>query len=87
MWLGKTTHSGEHIIALKNNGGMVFHTRSLSRTTPDQQWSRELLNTIEVPMLDTAMRSDYSEEAVIGRAIIDQYFSKARLNTKQAGHN
>eukprot|EP00971_Amphidinium_carterae_P306319 6087467-Amphidinium_carterae.1 len=56
VWLGKTTHSGEHNIALKNNGGMVFHTRSLSRMTPDQQWSRELLNTIEVPMLDTTMR-------------------------------
>eukprot|EP00971_Amphidinium_carterae_P082398 1628961-Amphidinium_carterae.1 len=37
--------------------------------------------------MDTTMRPDYSEDAVIGRAIIDQYFSKARLNTKQAGHN
>eukprot|EP00971_Amphidinium_carterae_P295689 5872495-Amphidinium_carterae.1 len=37
--------------------------------------------------MDTTMRSDYSENLIIGRAIIDQYFSKARLNTKQAGHN
>eukprot|EP00971_Amphidinium_carterae_P218051 4328537-Amphidinium_carterae.1 len=33
------------------------------------------------------MRPDYSEDVIIGRAIIEQYFSKARLNTKQAGHN
>eukprot|EP00971_Amphidinium_carterae_P309304 6146615-Amphidinium_carterae.2 len=54
--------------------------------TPDQQWSRELFNATEVPMMDTTMKPDYSEEAVIGRAIIDQYFSKVRLNTKQPGH-
>eukprot|EP00971_Amphidinium_carterae_P140440 2782890-Amphidinium_carterae.1 len=55
--------------------------------TADQQWNRELFNSIEVPQMDTTMRSDYSEDLVIGRAIIDQFFSKARLNTKQAGHN
>eukprot|EP00971_Amphidinium_carterae_P278717 5533075-Amphidinium_carterae.1 len=38
-------------------------------------------------MLDTTMKPDYSEEAVIGKSIIDQYFTKVRLNEKQAGHN
>eukprot|EP00971_Amphidinium_carterae_P159337 3158566-Amphidinium_carterae.1 len=37
--------------------------------------------------MDTTMRPDYTEDAIIGRAIIDQYFSKARLNAKQAGHH
>eukprot|EP00971_Amphidinium_carterae_P064285 1273132-Amphidinium_carterae.1 len=55
--------------------------------TPDQQWNKELFNMIEVPMLDTTMKPDYSEEAVIGKSIIDQYFMKVRLNEKQAGHN
>eukprot|EP00971_Amphidinium_carterae_P000837 16416-Amphidinium_carterae.5 len=81
MWIGKTTNNGEHIIALKNNGGSIYYTRSLSRMTPDQHWSKELFNTIEVPMMDTTMKPDYSEEA-----IIDQYFTRVRLNEKQPGH-
>eukprot|EP00971_Amphidinium_carterae_P264154 5240401-Amphidinium_carterae.1 len=72
MWLGKTTHSGEHIIALKNNEGVAFYTRSLSRMTGDQQWNRELFNATAVPMMDTTMRPMMaSEDAIIGRAIID----------------
>eukprot|EP00971_Amphidinium_carterae_P314642 6254344-Amphidinium_carterae.1 len=55
--------------------------------TADQQWNRELFNATQAPMMDTTMRPDYSEDVVIGRAIIDQYFSKARLNTKQTGRN
>eukprot|EP00971_Amphidinium_carterae_P193553 3840743-Amphidinium_carterae.1 len=47
IWLGRTTHSGEHIIALKNNGGVAFYTRSLSRMTADQQWNRELFNATQ----------------------------------------
>eukprot|EP00971_Amphidinium_carterae_P144437 2862311-Amphidinium_carterae.7 len=87
MWIGKTTNNGEHIIALKSNGGSIYYTRSFSRMTPDQQWSKELFNTIEVPMMDTTLQPEYSEEAVIGTAIIDQYFTKVRLKEKQAGHN
>eukprot|EP00971_Amphidinium_carterae_P104775 2074895-Amphidinium_carterae.1 len=55
--------------------------------TADQQWNRELFNATQVPVMDATMRSDYSEDLIIGRAIIDRYFSKTRLNTKQAGHN
>eukprot|EP00971_Amphidinium_carterae_P352186 6492468-Amphidinium_carterae.3 len=72
MWLGKTTSNGEHIIALKNNGGSIYYTRSLSRMTPDQHWNKELFNVIEVPMLDTTTEPDYSEEAIIQKSIIDQ---------------
>eukprot|EP00971_Amphidinium_carterae_P102333 2026003-Amphidinium_carterae.1 len=50
--------------------------------TADQQWNRELFTATQVPMMDTTMRPDYSEDVIIGQAIIDQYFSKARLNTK-----
>eukprot|EP00971_Amphidinium_carterae_P105408 2087318-Amphidinium_carterae.1 len=47
MWLGKTTHSGEHIVVLKNNEGVAFYTRSLSRMIADQQWNRELFNATQ----------------------------------------
>eukprot|EP00971_Amphidinium_carterae_P167453 3317913-Amphidinium_carterae.1 len=80
MWIGKTTNTGEHIIALKSDGGTIDYTRSLSRMTPEQQWSKELFNMIEVPVMDTTLKTDHSEEAVIGKAIIDKYFTKVRLN-------
>eukprot|EP00971_Amphidinium_carterae_P192928 3828485-Amphidinium_carterae.1 len=64
IWLGKTTHSGEHIIALKNNGGVVFHTRTLSRMTPDQHWSGELFNATEVGAYD----GYYDEARLLGRS-------------------
>eukprot|EP00971_Amphidinium_carterae_P012376 243549-Amphidinium_carterae.3 len=51
--------------------------------TTDQQWNKELLNMIEVPIMDTTMKPDYSEEEIIGKAIIEQYFTKVRLNEKQ----
>eukprot|EP00971_Amphidinium_carterae_P192483 3819629-Amphidinium_carterae.4 len=47
MWIGKTTNSGEHTIALKSNRRSTYCGRSLSRMTPDQQWTKELFNTIE----------------------------------------
>eukprot|EP00971_Amphidinium_carterae_P005504 109539-Amphidinium_carterae.1 len=53
--------------------------------TPNQQWSKELFSTIKVPIKDTTKKSDYTEEAVIDKAIIDKYFTKVRLNEKQAG--
>eukprot|EP00971_Amphidinium_carterae_P036686 721007-Amphidinium_carterae.3 len=73
-------------LSLKNNGGLIYNTRSLSRMTLDPQWSKELFNTIEVLKMNT-MQPDYSEEAVIGKAIINQYFTKVRFNDKQAGHS
>eukprot|EP00971_Amphidinium_carterae_P056556 1117797-Amphidinium_carterae.3 len=66
IWLGETMNNGEHIIALKNNEGSIYYTRSLSRMTPDQQWNKELFNTIAVPMMDATMKSDNSEKQSLG---------------------
>eukprot|EP00971_Amphidinium_carterae_P289050 5739266-Amphidinium_carterae.1 len=41
IWLGKTTKSGEHIIATMDESGKTFYTRSLTRLTPELQWDKK----------------------------------------------
>eukprot|EP00971_Amphidinium_carterae_P174670 3462341-Amphidinium_carterae.1 len=41
IWLGKTTNSGEHIIATMDETGKAFYTRSLTRLTPELQWDKK----------------------------------------------
>eukprot|EP00971_Amphidinium_carterae_P234877 4660747-Amphidinium_carterae.3 len=54
--------------------------------TADRQWSREVFNEITIPAMDTTMSTDYLEEEVIGKSIIEQYFTETRLNEKQPAH-
>eukprot|EP00971_Amphidinium_carterae_P143212 2837326-Amphidinium_carterae.3 len=43
IWLGKTTNSGEHIIATMDEARKAFYTRSLTRLTPELLWHRKVL--------------------------------------------
>eukprot|EP00971_Amphidinium_carterae_P350728 6491711-Amphidinium_carterae.2 len=86
MWLGKTTNSGEHIIATNDNAGKVFYTRSLTSLTPELQWDKKVFDKINIPQLDTSMNEDYVEEEHIGKTTIDEVFTKTGLNEKQSGH-
>eukprot|EP00971_Amphidinium_carterae_P061594 1219448-Amphidinium_carterae.2 len=47
---------------------------------------QEDLLTIDIPQLDATMNADYTEEDDIGKAIIDQFFTKMRVTTKQPSH-
>eukprot|EP00971_Amphidinium_carterae_P098037 1939525-Amphidinium_carterae.1 len=58
IWLGKTTNSGEHILATKDNTGKIFHTRSLTRMTTDQQWNKVIFDSIDIPQMDNTMPMD-----------------------------
>eukprot|EP00971_Amphidinium_carterae_P235152 4666235-Amphidinium_carterae.1 len=77
LWLGNTTNSGECIIATKDNNGKIFHTRSLTRMTADQQWNMAIFDSSDIPQMDTTMDQDYTEEDDTGKAIIEQYSTKA----------
>eukprot|EP00971_Amphidinium_carterae_P350661 6491675-Amphidinium_carterae.2 len=79
--LGKTTNGGEHIVATK-----VFYTRSVTRMKTEQPWNKKIFDAIDIPQLDTTMNADYTEEDDIGKAIIEQFFTKTRLTTKQPSH-
>eukprot|EP00971_Amphidinium_carterae_P302762 6015951-Amphidinium_carterae.1 len=84
--LGKTTNSGEHIIATMGESGKAFYTRSLTRLTPELQWDKRVFDKIVIPQLDISMNEDYVEEEYIGKTIIDEFFTKTRLNEKQSAH-
>eukprot|EP00971_Amphidinium_carterae_P303383 6028370-Amphidinium_carterae.3 len=56
---GKTTNSGEHIIATKENNGKISQTRSLTRMTPDQQWNKTIFDNINIPLMDTTMNAKH----------------------------
>eukprot|EP00971_Amphidinium_carterae_P041561 816197-Amphidinium_carterae.1 len=88
--IGKTTNShklnsGEHIVATEENNDKIVYTQSLTRMTPKQHWNREVFESIDVPQMDTTMNADYTEEDNIGKAIIEQFFTKTRLTQKQPG--
>eukprot|EP00971_Amphidinium_carterae_P322740 6414583-Amphidinium_carterae.3 len=75
--------------ALKDNDGVAHYARSLSHMTADKRWNKELFASIQIPTLDnTIMRPNFSaiEEDAIGRAIVEQHFTKRRLNELQPGH-
>eukprot|EP00971_Amphidinium_carterae_P292776 5812538-Amphidinium_carterae.2 len=82
IWLEKTTNIGEHIIATMDESGKVFHTWSLTRLTPELERDRKVFDKIVIPQLDTSMNKDYVEEEHIGKTIIDEFFTKTRLNEK-----
>eukprot|EP00971_Amphidinium_carterae_P291864 5793588-Amphidinium_carterae.1 len=52
IWLGKTTNSGGHIVATKDNAVKVFYTRSVTRMTSEQQWDKKIFDAIDIPQLD-----------------------------------
>eukprot|EP00971_Amphidinium_carterae_P350539 6491609-Amphidinium_carterae.2 len=72
-WLGKTTNSDEHIIATEENHGKIFHTRSFEN--------------IDIPQMDSTMNADYKGGEDIGKAIIEQFVTKASLTQSQSGHH
>eukprot|EP00971_Amphidinium_carterae_P270870 5375259-Amphidinium_carterae.1 len=84
IWLGKTTNSGEHIIATMHKSGKAFYTWSLTRLTPELQWGKKVHDKIIITQMDTSMNEDYMEEEHIGKTIIDELFTKTRLNEKQS---
>eukprot|EP00971_Amphidinium_carterae_P350569 6491626-Amphidinium_carterae.1 len=47
IWLGKTTNSGEHIIATMDESGKAFYTRSLTRLTPELQWDKKICHSTD----------------------------------------
>eukprot|EP00971_Amphidinium_carterae_P277290 5503222-Amphidinium_carterae.2 len=83
IWLRKTANSDEHITATKDNNRTVLYTKRLTRMTTNRQWDKTVFENIQIPQMDTTMNKDYTEEEEeeedIGKAIIDQYFTKARL--------
>eukprot|EP00971_Amphidinium_carterae_P050837 1001008-Amphidinium_carterae.2 len=87
--LGKTTNtgnSGEHIITTMDNNGKVFYTCSLTRLTPELQWDKKVGDNIDIPQMETSMNEGYVEEEHIDKTIIEEFFTKTRLNQKQLGH-
>eukprot|EP00971_Amphidinium_carterae_P274853 5453888-Amphidinium_carterae.1 len=86
IWLGKTTNGGDHIVATKDNPIKPFYTRSLTRLPPELQWDKKIWDNIVFPQLDLTMNENYLEEEHIGKAIMQEFFTKTRLTEKQPGH-
>eukprot|EP00971_Amphidinium_carterae_P290089 5759742-Amphidinium_carterae.1 len=86
IWLGKTTNSGEHVIATNDNDGTIFHTRTEFDKDDDRStMEQDLFENIKIPQMDTTMYKNYTQEEDIGKPIIDQYFTKTGLTQKQSG--
>eukprot|EP00971_Amphidinium_carterae_P103272 2044043-Amphidinium_carterae.3 len=66
--------------------GKAFYTRSLTRLTPELQWDKKVFDKMVIPQLDTSTNEDSVEEEHIGTTIIDEFFTKTRLNEKQSAH-
>eukprot|EP00971_Amphidinium_carterae_P003172 62343-Amphidinium_carterae.1 len=43
----------------------------------EQQWNNTIFDSIDIPQMDTLVNADYTEEEDIGKAIIEQFFTKA----------
>eukprot|EP00971_Amphidinium_carterae_P215490 4277293-Amphidinium_carterae.1 len=41
-----------------------------------EQWDKKIFDAIDIPQLDTTINADYTEEDDIGKAIIEQFFTK-----------
>eukprot|EP00971_Amphidinium_carterae_P312912 6218539-Amphidinium_carterae.2 len=56
IWLGKTTNSGEHIIATMDASGKAFYTQSLTRLTPELQWDKKVFDKIVIQSSDSFLQ-------------------------------
>eukprot|EP00971_Amphidinium_carterae_P167273 3314644-Amphidinium_carterae.1 len=80
IWHGKTTNSGEHIGEQWKD---LLHAKFDKN---DTRSTMEIFGSIDIPPMDKTMDADYVEEDHIGKAIIEQVYTKTRLTQKQLEH-
>eukprot|EP00971_Amphidinium_carterae_P042753 840354-Amphidinium_carterae.1 len=58
--LGRQPTTVLNTLWLQRSNGKVLYTRSLTRMTPEQQWNKEIFESINIPQMDATVNEDYT---------------------------